>query len=197
MTGAEKLEKERLEELYSFNLLDTESEKEFDEIVVLASLICETPISLITLVDENRQWFKARIGIEVKETSREVSFCAHAINKESLMVVENALEDPRFANNDYVLGDPNIRFYAGMPLISSSGFKLGTLCVIDRQPKKLTSSQQFSLQILAKQVVKQMEFRKLNATLKITAERLHLAAHGDCPPGPATSDYPPASGSAV
>lgn len=178
MKESENPEKERLAELYGFNLLDTEPEREFDEIVALASLICETPISLITFVDLNRQWFKARIGIEMSETPRDVAFCTHAIKKESLMVVENATEDSRFSENPFVVGDPNIRFYAGMPLVTSSGHKLGTLCVMDRKPKKLTQSQQFSLQILARQVMKQMEFRKLNAKLKLTSERLRQATEG-------------------
>ncbi|PBQ30315.1 hypothetical protein CNR22_00580 [Sphingobacteriaceae bacterium] len=178
MTSSDIKEKKRLDELHRLDLLDTKPEKEYDEIVVLASLICETPISLITLIDTNRQWFKARVGLDIQETRREVAFCDQAIKKEGLMIVENALEDERFANNQMVLEDPHIRFYAGAPLITSKGYKLGTLCVFDRKPKKLTHSQQFSLQILAKQVVKQIEFSSLNNKLKITSERLKHATEG-------------------
>src|ERR1700761_1982340 len=165
MNDPGKMEQERLSELQSFNILDTPSEKEFDEIVQLASLICETPMSLITLIDKDRQWFKSKIGVEGTETSRDIAFCNYAIQDDHLMMVENATKDRRFADNPMVTGDPNVRFYAGMPLISSSGYKLGTLCVIDREPRILSPSQQFSLEILAKQVTKQMEIKKLNSQL--------------------------------
>lgn len=153
-------EVQRLAALREYQLLDTLPEKDFDEIVALASAICETPISLITLVDDNRQWFKSRLGLEEPQTDRDSAFCAHAIHDENVMVVPDATKDERFFDNPLVIGHPDIRFYAGMPLINPQGFKLGTLCVIDRKPKHLTEGQLFSLKVLSKQVTKQMELRK-------------------------------------
>lgn len=153
-------EKERLAALKQYNLLDTLPEKDFDEIVSLASMICQTPVSLITLVDENRQWFKSRVGFDQKETHRDLAFCAHVINGEHVMVVPDATKDIRFFDNPLVTGHPDIRFYAGMPLINPQGYKVGTLCVIDNKPKTLTDTQLQSLKVLSKQVMKQMEFRK-------------------------------------
>lgn len=150
----------RLAALKEYNILDTAPEKDFDELVALASAICETPISTITLIDENRQWHKARIGLEDQEGNRDHAFCAHAINEEDLMVVPDATKDDRFIDNPFVTGHPDIRFYAGMPLINPEGYKLGTLCVIDRKPKNLSDSQLLSLRVLAKQVMKQMELRR-------------------------------------
>lgn len=150
-------EHQRLAALRTYNILDTPSEKEYDEIVVLASAICETPVSTITLIDESRQWHKARVGRSEQESARDLAFCAHAILKDEMMVVNDTTLDDRFTDNPFV---PEIRFYAGMPLINPEGFKLGTLCVIDQQPKKLTELQEFTLKVLAKQVSKQMELRR-------------------------------------
>jgi signal transduction histidine kinase len=152
-------ESERLNELYRYALLDTETEKDFDDIVTLASQICNTPISTITLIDASRQWFKSSVGLKDRETSRDKAFCAHAILEDDIMIVNDAMRDERFADNPLVTGDPHIRFYAGMPLITPAGYKLGTLCVIDRIPKTLNQSQLFSLRVLARQVVKQFELR--------------------------------------
>ncbi len=153
-------EQERLAALKQYNLLDTLPEKDFDEIVSLASMICQTPVSLITLVDENRQWFKSRVGFDQEETHRDLAFCAHVINDEHVMVVPDATKDLRFFDNPLVTGHPDIRFYAGTPLVNPEGYKVGTLCVIDNKPKTLTDIQLQSLKVLSKQVMKQMEFRK-------------------------------------
>jgi len=156
----------RLKALHYYNILDTAAEKDFDDIVELASQLCETPVSLVSLIDADRQWFKARKGMAGKETKREVAFCAHAILQDDIMTVPDATADERFRDNPLVTGNPDIRFYAGMPLITAEGFKLGTLCVIDRKPKQLTDKQLFGLQILAKQVMKQLELRATVKELK-------------------------------
>lgn len=153
-------EAERLEALRDYNILDSAPEQDFDDIVELASMICETPISTITMIDEARQWFKAKVGLEDTETTRDTAFCAHAINQDEVMIVTDATKDKRFVDNPYVTGSPDIRFYAGMPLVTPNGFKLGTLCVIDKKPKNLLPHQLFALQVLSKQVIKLMELRK-------------------------------------
>ena len=153
-------EKNRLTTLDLYQILDTESEKVFDDLTSLAANICQTPISLISLVDEDRQWFKSRYGLETSETPREQAFCAHAIWQEKVMVVENALEDERFQKNPLVLGEPNIRFYAGAPLTMSNGQSLGTLCVIDQKPRQLTSDQYEALETLRNAVVSQIELSR-------------------------------------
>lgn len=152
-------EQARLEALRQYRILDTLPEPLFDDITLLASQICETPIASITLVDEHRQWFKSIRGIDATETSREVSFCGHAILGNEIFEISNAIEDTRFFDNPLVTGDPNIRFYAGMPLVTRLGFSLGTLCVIDSIPKTLTPSQRNALQALGRQVVSLIESR--------------------------------------
>lgn len=156
-------EQERLQELIRYEVLYTQYEEDFDQIVQLASAICKTPISTITLLDYNKQWFKAKIGVDNAEGDRDTSFCGHAIvEDETIMIVNDALEDQRFVDNPLVIGEPNIRFYAGYPLVSPSGYKLGTLCVIDSVPRSLTSEQELTLKTLGNQVVKLFELRLRN-----------------------------------
>ena len=150
-------EVERLRALRSYKILDTTPETRFDELTQLAALICGAPICLISLIDTNRQWFKSRVGLEVEETPRAQAFCTHAIMQPDLFVVPDAEQDERFAHNPLVTGDPHIRFYAGAPLATSDGHLLGTLCVIDRQPRTLTENQKTALQILGRQVIANME----------------------------------------
>lgn len=153
-------EKERLAALQSYDLLDTLHEKVYDDLVKLAAVICGTPIALISLVDEKRQWFKANLGIGASETHRDVAFCAHTLSRSDIMEVRDATEDLRFHDNLLVTGDPKIKFYAGAPLKSSDGLNLGTLCVIDMLPRKLNEAQREALMILARQVEVNFELRK-------------------------------------
>ncbi len=153
-------ESERLEALRRYRLLDTPPEPEYDDITRLASQICSTPIALVSLVDESRQWFKSRVGIDAQETPRNIAFCDHAIRDNALFEVADASEDSRFSDNPLVTEDPNIRFYAGMPLTSESGHNVGTLCVIDTIPRRLSPEQKIALTALARQVVLQFELRQ-------------------------------------
>jgi len=152
-------EEERLAALIELDLLDTPQEQEYDDLVRLASALCGTPISLVSLVDENRQWFKAVHGLAARETHRNVSFCAYAILQTDLFVIEDATKDARFVDNSLVTGDPHIRFYAGVPLEAPGGAAIGTLCVIDTIPRQLNSSQREALSILGAQVKARMELR--------------------------------------
>jgi hypothetical protein len=147
-------EHERLRELLSLEILDTGHESQFDEIVQLASHICEAPITLVSLVDESRQWFKAKVGIDVTETPRDAAFCSHTLLEDDLLVVEDLRNDERFRENPFVTGDPNITFYAGSPLRTSNGYNIGTLCVLDTRKRQLTETQRTALQLLSRQVVK-------------------------------------------
>ena len=161
----------RLKDLYEYDVLDTEAEKSFDDLTQLASDICETPISLISLVDPDRQWFKSKHGIDVAETARDISFCSHAILENQVFEVQNALTDTRFHDNPLVTNDPNIRFYAGAPLITPRGNAIGTLCVISDKPKKLSSKQINALTVLSKEVIAQLELRLNNKKLFMALEK--------------------------
>jgi two-component system cell cycle sensor histidine kinase/response regulator CckA len=152
-------EASRLAALRRYGILDTFAEQSFDDLTQLAAQICGTPIALITLVDEDRQWFKARTGITVSETPREHSFCTHAIQQRDIFVVRDALTDSRFANNPMVTGEPGIRFYAGVPLVAADEQAIGTVCVVDTVPRELTPNQVQALQALARQAMNQMELR--------------------------------------
>ena len=154
-------EKKRLRNLLSYRVLDTAPEPSFDDFTLLASHICDTPIALVSLIDEKRQWFKSKVGLDIAETPREMAFCTHAILDPSRpFIVPDAIEDSKFAQNPLVTGDPHIRFYAGIPLVSPEGFALGTMCVIDRQPRTLRPEQIECLKAIARQVIQQLILRR-------------------------------------
>jgi len=147
-------ERERLNALRGYEILDTEAEAAFDAMTRVAATVCRVPIALITLIDDERQWFKSQCGMPgVSSTGRNVSFCAHAILQSGLFEIPDAREDVRFADNPLVTGDPHIRFYAGVPLVEPGGMALGTLCVIDRKPRTLTKRQRLQLEDVAQSVV--------------------------------------------
>jgi signal transduction histidine kinase len=150
-------EKERLESLYELNILDATQDRSLDELTELASELCETPVSLVTLIDDQRQFFKSRKGLDMIETPREISFCAHAILDDDLMIVPDTHQDPRFFDNPLVTGPYQVRFYAGFPLSTEGSRNLGTLCVVDMKPRKLTAFQIRSLQILGHQAAQHLE----------------------------------------
>ncbi|MCU0771789.1 MAG: GAF domain-containing protein [Verrucomicrobia bacterium] len=153
-------ERQRLKVLWQYEVLDTVPEAMFDDLTELAASICAAPMALVSLVDENRQWFKSAQGLTQRETSRDISFCAHAICQTGLFMVPDARKDPRFKDNPMVRGTPGIRFYAGSPLITADGYALGTLCVLDRKPRALTAFQKRALQLLARVVVSLLELRR-------------------------------------
>lgn len=159
-------ESARLAELHSFDILDTLPEQSYDDITALASHICGTPIAIVSLVDQDRQWFKSAIGLDAAESPRDVAFCAHAILRpDELLIVPDATRDSRFANNPLVAADPAIRFYAGAPLVTDTGNALGTLCVIDRVARDLTPDQERALRALSRQVMAQLDLRRAVADL--------------------------------
>jgi PAS domain-containing protein len=170
-------ESKRLAALVELDLLDSPPEKEFDDLVRLASAVCDAPISLVSLVDAHRQWLKASFGIDAKETPRDISFCTHAIQQSDVFVVEDATQDERFRNSPMVTGDPTIRFYAGVPLRAPNGYAVGTLCVIDLVARRLTESQKDALIILGTQVEARMDIRlkqKSIARFTLENEKLHV-----------------------
>jgi GAF domain-containing protein len=156
----------RVAALQKYAILDSEPEQAFDDLTLLASYVCKAPIALISLIDENRQWFKAKVGISATETSRDIAFCSTAIQQPDIFVVPDALQDERFRTNPLVVSEPHIRFYAGMPLINEDGYALGTLCVVDQAPRTLVPEQEAALKALSRLVLMQMEFRRNLILLK-------------------------------
>ncbi len=191
MTPASKPanESQRLSAVYEYNILDSLPEKEYDDITKIAASISGMPIALITIIDNDRQWFKSKIGIDGMDTHRDHAFCAHAILKpEDMFIVPDTSKDDRFYDNPYVTGDPYIGFYAGVPLVNDGGLPLGTLCVLDSNPKEISVEQKETLKALARQVMCYFEIRKKNAQLarqKLEMEELnndlsrfaHVVAH--------------------
>ncbi len=172
----------RLAALARYDILDTGAEAEFDDFTRLAARICGTPVAQITFVDSDRQWFKSNFGVDVPEMPRAIGFCAHTILGTEVLEVPNMLEDERFVDNPLVVQDPSVRFYAGAPLMTPDGVAVGSLCVLDSEPKALTEHQRDALEALSRQVVRQLELRVavrrervVNATLAATAEQLREA----------------------
>ncbi|HHP7243592.1 MAG TPA: GAF domain-containing protein [Elainellaceae cyanobacterium] len=164
----------RLKVLHRYKILDTGAEQAFNNLTTLAAQICHSPIALITFVDESRHWFKAKCGIGVNETSRDLGFCAHAIlQPDDLLIIPDTLQDERFADNPLVIHEPYIRFYAGAPLLSPDGYALGTLCVIDKIPRSLQSEQTDALKVLACQVISQLELRFTLDELAAVNQKMH------------------------
>jgi len=175
-------EQQRLKALNSYQILDTLDDKAYNDITLLASEICQTPIAVISIIDENRQWFKAKVGLEAKETIRDIAFCAHAINKsDEILIVPDARLDDRFHDNPLVTGNPNIVFYAGVPLVDDDGFALGTLCAIDTKPNKLNDQQLRALKTLANNVIDLLIARKKNIALLESEKRLLESINFNCP----------------
>lgn len=156
----------RLAALRSYRILDTEAEQSFDDLTLLASQICGAPIAAISLIDDHRQWFKSRVGLDMTEAPRDVAFCVHTIAQGSMLVVPDALADERFRDNPMVTGEPHVRFYAGAPLVTPDGYALGTLCVVDRVPRTLSHHERQALDALRRQVEAQLELRRNLLELK-------------------------------
>lgn len=165
----------RLDDLFSFNILHTGEDKEFNELVELAAQICDCPISQISLIDEKRQWLKAHVGDVPVDTDRDLTFCSHTILKRDVMVVEDVSKDERFHDNPLLAGADNIKFYAGAPIVSENGYTLGTLCIMGHHPRKLSQNEQRTLEILSNQASKLLElYKKKNIIRKRAAEMIDL-----------------------
>ncbi|RPD44749.1 GAF domain-containing sensor histidine kinase [Paracnuella aquatica] len=165
-------EERRLHDLYSYEILDTFSETGFDELVELASQICNCPVSLITFIDKDRQWYKAKKGVDGTESPRDIAFCSHAILQDDVFTINDTISDDRFAQNPFVTGGLKVRFYAGAPIVSAAGNKLGTICLIDSHPRQLTTDQKKLLSLLAKQASRLLETHKKNKLVQQQAEEL-------------------------
>ena len=161
-----KNDQARVAALEKYAILDTDPELAFDDLTLLASFVCKTPIALISLIDEHRQWFKSRVGLSLSETSRDIAFCSTAILQPEIFIVPDTLEDERFRNNPLVVSEPHIRFYAGAPLITEDGYALGALCAIDQKPRELAPEEKDALKALSRLVVAQLEFRRNLILLK-------------------------------
>ena len=168
---------DRLKDLFEYEVLDTGPENQFDDLTGLASQICEVPIALISLIDESRQWFKSRVGLEASETPRDISFCGHAIHGKDILEIPNTLVDDRFKDNPLVTGAPHIRFYAGMPLVTPKGHAIGTLCVIDKIPRRLTDNQKKGMRTLARQIIDLFELKLSNKNIRQLNDSLTEANH--------------------
>jgi len=142
-----------------YAILDSEPEQSFDDLVILAAHVCQVPMAMLSLVDDHRQWFKSKVGVRITETPRDCSICAHAIQQQDLFIIPDTLNDDRFRQNPLVTGEPHVRFYAGAPLINDDGYALGTLCVLDHEPRQLTSEQKDAINALARLALRQMELR--------------------------------------
>jgi len=153
------MEAARVAALNRYAILDSEPEQSFDDLVLLAAHICKVPMAMISLVDDHRQWFKSKLGLQVEETPRDISICTHTIQQGDLFIVPDTLQDPRFRENPLVVGEPHIRFYAGTPLVNDDDFALGTLCVVDREPRELDAEQKDALNALGRLALRQMELR--------------------------------------
>ena len=166
--------------LKDYHILDSAAEQAYDDITALAAYVCHVPIAMVSLVDKSRQWFKSKLGLNQRETPRDVAFCAHAILQEEPLIVRDALKDARFADSALVTRSPHIRFYAGFPLASPEGLALGTLCAIDRKPRKLSAQQKEAMQALARQIMALLELRRVSRGLAEALEKVKLL-HGLLP----------------
>jgi len=164
---------ERLKALYSYEILDTDREKEFDDVVALAAGLCGTAVAVINLIDAERQWFKAEVGLDARETPLETSLCAHVILQDDFVEIPDTLHDPRMRDNPLCCGDPGLRFYAGALLRSDGGLPIGTLCVLDYEPKKLTALQRDAIRVLADQVMNQLDLRRALKTAEVLRNEVH------------------------
>ena len=166
-----KGESNRIKKLLSYKVLDTSAETAYDDLAAIAAQICGTSASAVSLIDSGRQWFKAKVGTELRETPRDIAFCAHAILQPQVMIVPDARLDKRFANNPLVVGEPFIRFYAGAPIVTPEGYAMGTLCVLDSEPKTLDAKQIAALEALARQVAGLLEMRLMLQQIRKGSDR--------------------------